>query len=125
MHPARLNAGDGVYGISVAVGPKGLLRYDCWDEHGVGRSFHRDMVETLHARWRRDGHADRVAIFCRACLHPSRGADRVYCDACLSFSKSWRGGTNDGRPDQSKTADSAVLPSPGRNGHGRGAGDES
>ena len=54
----------------------------------AGRSICRRMVETFHARRRRNGHAHGVAILRCACICYSSGAHRLHSDARLSLSKS-------------------------------------
>src|SRR5262249_31661461 len=124
MHLARVNAGNGVYGISVAMGPKGLFRNHGWNEHGIGRSVDRRVVETFHARRRRDGDAYRVAIFCCPRLYYSSGAHRVYRNARLPVPQGWSGRATKRGSHKPAIAYAAILSAASRNGHDRGFGDD-
>ena len=66
------DAGDGVHRLFAAVGPEGVLRHHCRDEHGERSSADRFHAQTHDARRKRDGHPDIVALFCGACF-PAAG----------------------------------------------------
>src|SRR6266496_2549023 len=62
------HAGDGLHGLFVALGSKSFFRHNCRHQYGERDPVGRLLTQAFHARWKRDGHSDPVAIFCGACF---------------------------------------------------------
>ncbi len=126
LRASRVDAGDGVHRIFAAVGPESVLRHHRRNQHGLATvPLDWLMAQTFHARRKRDGHADGVAIFCGACFYSSGGrSSRFIASHVYLFRKAGAAGPPSEDPVNPKLPTERFYPQAGGDGYDRRAGDD-